>query len=370
MSAVRAGLLTTFAASVAVCLLAAGCTSGTKSAAPPGPAPAGATAPGSASSSLTALTPSARAVTPPTSAALTSTPSTSHAPSSAAPSPSATATKPAIPGHCATPAACGFPDASSTGPRVKSFSQHSGNIEIHTDGQVISGWDLHGALDIYANNVTVIDSRITSATWWGVYLRQGYGGLKVLHSTIVGSSTLGPDNGGTDYGVSNSASGPLEVGWCDISQFGADVSTGHGDVHDNYTHNQANFINLGHEWVHTDSIISGGSDTGGLVVRHNTLINQTPFDKGASASVGLFPDDGPVANTTVDDNWLAGGAYAFYGGDAGASNIKVTNNVFSTEISPNGGYYGFVAHWNATGSGNVFSGNRTSDGKPVSTTGQ
>ncbi|MFD0631902.1 hypothetical protein ACFQ9X_10025 [Catenulispora yoronensis] len=101
------------------------------------------------------------------------------------------------------------------------------------------------------------------------------------------------------------------------------------------------------------------------MIRHNTLINEDPIDKGASASVGLFADDGPVANTTVDDNWLAGGSYAFYGGDAGAHNIKVTNNVFSTEVHPNGGYYGFVAKWNASGAGNVWSGNKTSDGHVV-----
>jgi hypothetical protein len=125
------------------------------------------------------------------------------------------------------------------------------------------------------------------------------------------------------------------------------------------------FINLGHEWVHTDSFISSGDDTGGLTLRHNTLINQDPVDKGASASVGLFPDDGPVANSTVDDNWMAGGAYAFYGGDSGSHGIVVTNNVFSLEISPNGGLYGFVAKWNAKGAGNVWSGNRTSSGQPV-----
>lgn len=275
--------------------------------------------------------------------------------------PSATASS----GHCASPAACGFPDASSTGARPTKLSPHSGNTEIRTDGQVIDGWDLHGSLDVYANDVTIVDSRITSTNWWGVNVRAGYGGLKVLHTTIVGSSTQGLDNGGTDYGVSNSGGGPLEIGWCDISQFGAAVSTGHGIVHDNFTHDQAMFINLGHEWVHTDAVISSGDDVAGLTIRHNTLINQDPVDKGASAAVGLFPDGGPVGNTTVDDNWLAGGAYALYGGDAGSTNVHITDNVFSTEISPNGGLYGFVAKWHPEGKGNVWSGNHTPDGGTV-----
>jgi hypothetical protein len=238
-------------------------------------------------------------------------------------------------------------------------------MEISTNNMVIKGWDLHGSLDVYANNVTIIDSKISSTNWWAVNLRPGFSGLKVLHSTLIGTSTQGLDNGGADYGVSVNSDGAAEVGWCDISQFGAAVSTGHGLIHDNWTHNQAMFINLGKEWVHTDSIISSGADTGGLVIRHNTLVNQDPVDRGASASVGLFPDDGPVANSTVDDNWMAGGAYAFYGGDAGAHGIVVTNNIFSTEISPNGGFYGFVAHWNAGGAGNVWSGNRTAAGAVV-----
>jgi hypothetical protein len=346
-----------------VCLLMAGCTGGSTAAA----GSAASTLPSpdrsSLSPSVPGLSASASGSVSASGSAVTSTPKPPITPPTTRPQ--ITPPAPVSRSNCATPAACGFPNASSTGTRLQSLAPHSGDIEVHTDGQVISGWDLHGSLDIYANDVTVVDSRITSTNWWGVYLRQGHSGLKVLHSTIVGSVTKGPDNGGTDYGVSNSGSGGFEVGWCDISQFGADVASGHGDVHDNYTHDQANFVNLGHEWVHTDSVISGGADKAGLVVRHNTLINQTPLDKGASASVGLFPDDGAVTNVTVDDNWLAGGAYAFYGGDAGAAGIRVTNNVFSTEISPNGGFYGFVAHWNAGGPGNVWTGNRTPTGTPV-----
>jgi hypothetical protein len=277
--------------------------------------------------------------------------------------PSASPTAP--PQGCATSAACGFPDAATTGSRLTKLTAHSGNTEIRTDGEVIDGWDLHGSLDIYANNVTVVDSRITSTNWWGINLRDGYGGLKVLHDTIIGTSTGGLDNGGTDYGVSNDSSGSLEVGWCDISQFGAGISTGHGSLHDNYLHDQAMFINLSKEWVHTDSIISSGDDTAGLVIQHNTLVNQDPVDKGASASVGLFPDGGPVANSTVDDNWIAGGSYALYGGDTGSTGVRVTDNVFSTEISKNGGLYGFVAKWNFGGAGNVWSGNHTPAGVSV-----
>jgi hypothetical protein len=54
---------------------------------------------------------------------------------------------------------------------------------------------------------------------------------------------------------------------------------------------------------------------------------------------------------------MAGGAYTFYGGDTTATYIVVENNVFSTEISADGGYYGTVSYWQANNTGNVWSGN-------------
>lgn len=271
----------------------------------------------------------------------------------------------ALKGPCASPAACGFPDAGSTGPRI-GLTAHSGNLELRTDGQVISGWDLTGSLDIYANNVTVIDSRITSSNWWGVNLRAGYSGLRVLHSTVTGVPGKGPDNGGEDYAVSNMGGSSLEVGWNNISVFVNAISMGQGNIHDNYVHDISPFINADGQWAHTDAVISDGGNTGLLTVRHNTLLNPTDAAHGASASIGLYADTGSVANSVVDGNWLAGGAYALYGGGPGAHGIQVTNNVFSSQYHPGSGVYGAVAYWNAGGAGNTWSNNRMSDGTPVS----
>jgi hypothetical protein len=282
---------------------------------------------------------------------------------SARPSGSASASRKPGGAACA-PGACAYPNASNTG-HTGNLVRKDGNMTIRENGAVISGWDLHGMLDIYANNVTVTNCRITSKSWWGVNLRPGFTGLKVTHCTITAVLGEGPDKGYSDYGVSNMGEGSIEVGWNNISNYGNAISMGTGYVHDNYVHDLAVFVNLGGEYQHTDAIISSGGAKGGLVIRHNTLLNQTPIDKGASASVGLFPDAGPVENTTVDDNFIAGGAYALYGGADGARNIKVTNNVFSNQFWPKSGYYGPVAHWNHGGSGNVWSNNRLSTGEPV-----
>ncbi|MEV0977317.1 hypothetical protein [Streptomyces sp. NPDC049915] len=264
--------------------------------------------------------------------------------------------KPPLPGEA------GFPDARSTGPRVGLTPHDAGNVSIRTDGTVINGWDLTGSLDIYADDVTVVDSRITSANWWGINLRPGHSGLKVLHSTITAVPGKGPDNGGVDYAVSTMGTASTEVGWCDISVFGNALSMGQGYLHDNYVHDLVPFRNTGGEWQHTDAVISGGGNTGELVVRHNTLLNPVPVDRGASAAIGLFADAGHVSRVTVERNLLAGGAYALYGGGPGATRVRVTDNVFSRRYHRNSGVYGAVTAWNEGGSGNVWRGNRFSDG--------
>ncbi|WP_203731175.1 hypothetical protein [Streptomyces sp. SID12501] len=272
---------------------------------------------------------------------------------------------PAARTNCASPGACGFPDADTTGPRIALKPHNTGYWAVRTNGLVIRGQDITGTLDIYANNVTVIDTRITSDNWWGINLRPGFSGLKVLHSTITAVPGKGPDNGGVDYAVSNMGVSSIEVGWCDVSVFGDALSMGQGNLHDNYVHDIEPFINLGGEWQHTNTVISGGGNTGHLIIRHNTLLNPTSLKQGASGSIGLFADTGVVRNVTVDDNWIAGGAYALYGGDTGATGIRVTDNIFSTEYHPASGGYGVVAHWNAGGAGNVWSNNRMSDGRLV-----
>ncbi|MEU6352771.1 hypothetical protein ABZ896_26165 [Streptomyces sp. NPDC047072] len=313
--------------------------------------------------------PTSSGAAPSTSAAQVS-PSPTATPTSSSPktsaSPSASGSAPAAAKNtCSSPGACGFPDAKTTGHRTKLVARDTGYMAVRQDGLVIRGWDITGSLDIYANNVTVIDSRITSDNWWGINLRPGYSGLKVLHTTITAVPGKGPDNGGVDYAVSNMGGSSIEVGWCDVSVFGDALSMGQGNIHDNYVHDIVPFVNLGKEWQHTNAVISGGGNTGHLVIRHNTLLNPTSLKQGASGSIGLFADTGVVRNVTVDDNWIAGGAYALYGGSTGATGIKVTDNVFSTQYHPASGGYGVVAHWNADGAGNVWRNNRMSDGRLV-----
>lgn len=266
---------------------------------------------------------------------------------------------------CSSPAACGFPSAADTGPRTASFSAHSGNISIRDNGTTISGWNLNGSLDIYADNVTIIDSKIDTTNWWGVNLRPGHTGLRILHTLITGTPGKGPDNGGEDYAVSNMSDGAVEVGWSNLSVMGNTLSVGHGYIHDNYVHDLVPFIARNGNYEHTDTVISEGGDTGGLRIEHNTLLNPIDVNHGASSVIGLYSDSGAVTDTTIKNNWMAGGAYALYAGGNSSARIVVSGNVFSNEYWPECGYYGAITYWNAAGSGNVWSGNTFRDGQAV-----
>lgn len=313
-------------------------------------------------SATPAATPTSKPTATPTSG-ITATVGITKTPT---PAPTPASTPPPVAG-CSTFTSCGFPNASNTGvPAGTKLTARTGNISITQDGEVINGVDLNGSFDVYANNVTIENCRITSANWWGINLRQGYSGLKVLHCTITGLVGQGQDNGGEDYAISNMGNGNIEVAFNNISEFGDALSLSHGSIHDNYVHDLQSFIALDGHYEHTDDIISDGDDPLGLVIRHNTLLNQMTTAQGASAAVGLFADDGPVSHSTVDNNWIAGGSYALYAGGSGATSIVITNNIFSTQYWSGCGYYGPVAYWNAGGAGNVFTGNRFVDGTPVS----
>jgi hypothetical protein len=236
--------------------------------------------------------------------------------------------------------------------------------EISRSGTVIKDIDLTGSIDVWANNVTIENSVIRSNSWWGINLRPGYHGLRVIHCTIIGLPGRGPDAGYEDYGVSSSSGGYIAVGWDNISGFAAGISLGEGYIHDNYVHNEQAFIPAASPglWSHDNAFISDGGTH--LTIQHNTMLDQVPVTKGASSSIGLYYDASPVRDVLVEDNFMAGGAYCLYpGGGPSSRNVVIEDNVFSTLYHRSCGFYGTVAsaYWHY-GSGNKWSGNVWADG--------
>ena len=306
-------------------------------------------------------------------------PAAATASATAAPSPSqsATSTPPSpCPSAKATYASCGFPTARNTGwasagtTSLKNVTSPgpSGqgsaySTEIRTSGAVISGINLTGSLDVYANNVTIKNCKITTRNWFGINQRNGYHGLKIFNCTIIGVPGKGLDHGGEDYGISDDG-GQMEVAHNNIYGFGEGITSGEGYFHDNYVHSLQSYIPIGsHSPQHTNALIdSGGS---GIRIVHNTFLNWMPPRAGGSSSLMLAYDSAPVTNATVQDNWLAGGAYCLYpGGVTGSKNIVIKGNFFSTEFFTGCGFYGLNAatHWHY-GNGDVWHQNVWANGR-------
>lgn len=261
----------------------------------------------------------------------------------------------------APPPPGGFPDASTTGvpagTALTARSSSSCNWVISTPGTVVDGVDLAGCVDVEASNVTIQNSRLSGNTWWGVRLgvtNSSATNLRILHSTIQAAQGKGPDSGGYDYGISDQGGGSIEIGFDNISGYkdGTDITS--GSIHDSYYHDLSTF-NGAHV---QDVYVYPGA---GLTISHNTLINQASLTY-TTAAVYIAPDAGHQHDVTMSGNLLAGGAYAFYGGDSTATNIVVSGNSFSTQVFPNCGNYGTHAYWWPNNAGNVWSGNVWADG--------
>jgi len=147
---------------------------------------------------------------------------------------------------------------------------------------------------------------------------------------------------------------------------------------------------------HYNAFGSNGMSSGSFVIRHNWAScgdwesgdAKTDGDAGCSAAIGFYGDFDPVQNITVDHNYLVGTAQdrnpvstsvdrqagyclnpGYYPGKPHPAplNVTVTGNVFGRGSSGRCGVFGPTNSLNKVGDpkGNVWSGNRFTDGQPV-----
>jgi hypothetical protein len=270
--------------------------------------------------------------------------------------------------NCATsPSACGYPDATNTGvsagtalktvpAQVSSGPGWSFNpagwVQVTGNGASLSGLYIPYDVNITASNVVLSNDKITGSgvTSYGVTLRHT-SNVTIENSTIAG---LGASTGRLMVGVKDvyGDSTGLRVLNNNISNTSTGVQVEQGLVQGNYIHSMGYLPG-----DHINGVTSNGGQPGLLTVAHNTiLVNHNQTD-----AVSLFEDFGAQANRVITGNLLAGGSYTIYGGqNAGGpptSNITFTNNRISTLYYPNGGVYGPVTGYNASGAGNTFTGN-------------
>src|SRR5262249_37103233 len=84
----------------------------------------------------------------------------------------------------------GWPYAANIGvPAGTTLTTHNGDLIIDTDGAVVSGLDIHGTVYINANNVTLVNCKVTDANWVVVRIANDMTGVVVQNCEINGVGT-------------------------------------------------------------------------------------------------------------------------------------------------------------------------------------
>ena len=236
------------------------------------------------------------------------------------------------------PSACGYPDATNTGPPPGATLRRSGTIRADRAGEVISGVSVHdGDIEVRADDVTIEDSSVTAGDGtlgsnWAIYIAEG------VHGTVIRNTELsGRDcgRGSLLAGVWNTSGDRLTLDH-DRGRCIDDILHGPGRLLNSYSVDDAHIPGDHYEPVADD----GGG--GAITIEHDTLINT--HDQTAAVFVSCL--DGPVSSMTVADSLLAGGDYVLYGPASDGPCTSATgpqtviDNRFSRAYFPRGGYYG------------------------------
>jgi hypothetical protein len=219
-----------------------------------------------------------------------------------------------------------WPDKTNTGVPDGVRLTKSESLDLTTDGEVVTGLDIAGCVDVHARNVTIRRSRITcDRRTWAVRTFDTTANLVLEDVEIDGS------------GVNSTAV------CCD------NYTLRRADVHDVIDGPRlGNNVAVVDSWVH-DLARTGKSHndalqtTGGtaIVVKHNRL---EPYDKATrdpfNACIMVGSTSAPVVRDLVfEDNYCNGGNYSVgIRDDLKAQSVTFRRNVFGRDFR-----YGVVA---------------------------
>jgi hypothetical protein len=204
------------------------------------------------------------------------------------------------------------PGADSTGVPAGTTLRRSGPLTVSTAGTVVEDLEVHGAIEIAADHVTVRRCRVLGGGHWGIRVAAGTTGAVVEDSEIV------PATPSTSMDAVRAEGGftgrRLEIaGTADGLKAGTGSRLEGSWIHD---------LATGPD-THNDAVqILGGSD---IVLVGNRL-------EGASnAAVMVSTEFGPVQGLLLQGNWLDGGGYTLNlrGGPHGVpQGLRVVSNRF------------------------------------------
>lgn len=224
-------------------------------------------------------------------------------------------------GCAATPSACGYPDATTTGvPAGTALTVVSGDLTITKKGAVVTGKDIRGCVLVKAPNVTIRKSKITCTSYYGIgsFAEEYAGGGLLVEDVEIdcqNHNTTGIGYYGTKVRRAN-------IHGCE-NGFDIDDTT---TVEDSYIHDLYEGAT-----GHSDGAqFAGGAH---IVLRHNTI-----FNPGGTSAIISHPTGN--SDVLIADNFLAGGAYTLYCPREKSTAFRVIGNRFGRQFSAKGGAYG------------------------------
>lgn len=239
---------------------------------------------------------------------------------------------PAAPSSAAAPAARTWPDAKTTGVPAGTALTASGSLSLDTDGQVVSGLDITGCVEVKARNVTIRQSKITCGSGtYAVRVTDDATGLVLEDVEIDGSGKTSTAVCCGNYtirraNIHNTIDGPrLGSNTTIVDSWIHDLSRGSGS--------------------HNDAMQTTGGQN--IVVRHNRLDaynanTKDPFNAAIMVGSTTSPE---VRNLLVEDNYCNGGNYTIgVRPDLKAVDVVFRNNVFGRDHR-----FGAVARWGHPG---------------------
>lgn len=266
----------------------------------------------------------------------------------------------------------GKPDASNTGvPQGTNLTIVNGDQVYDTDGQVISGLDIRGYVQITGNNITIKNSIIR-------------GGTKPCTMSNAQNSAplwVREDSGATNFTFQDSEIAPSNATACMDGMWVSNATIIRSNIHgavdgikahdnvtvqDSYIHSLAYFSsdpNQGGGETHNDGVQSYECNRD-ILINHNTI--DLSGSQGGNAAYQITQDYGVAcSNIVISNNWLDGGgctinvAHKVLGSLNG---VSIVNNRFGR----NQGFSGCTVLLSTKSTLSAYSGNVWDDtGQPI-----
>lgn len=225
-----------------------------------------------------------------------------------------------------------WPGPANTGVPAGTALRNSGSLSLRTAGQVVTGLNIVGCVNVAAANVQILRSKITcDSPTYAIRTLAGTTNLLIQDVEINGMAKNSASICCSDYTlrrakVYNMIDGPRLAS--------------NTRIFDSYLHSLARIAGS-----HNDVLQSTGGNN--IIVRHNTLLSYNPATKDPfNSCLTIGSETAPsLTNLTFEDNYCNGGNYSIgISPRLVGSNIVFRNNKYGRDYR-----YGVVSGWNRPG---------------------